>query len=211
MWCFHYVLWNIESLITVLMVIVMRQCNPSSLRECRNRQESMARRDSTTVGENYHKWPQGGCLRVTKPMKLFMWVILSFIRWPAGEISIWPNEPVNWGSVSWKAAFFIFFLFCTVFDNLKNMLPDYQRYSGWLWVIMFAMVFSIFKAIQNWNYWYFQSWTYLIELTFFHNGGDAANTNTSYMTTRPRGLEGYCLFATSWEKTMETVTYGPHL
>ena len=25
-----------------------------------------------------------------------------------------------------------FFIFCLVFDNLMNVLPDYQRYYGWL-------------------------------------------------------------------------------
>ena len=61
----------------------------------------------------------------------------------------WPGRhqrdlvSLNRDSVLWKAPFFIFF--CPVFDNLRNMLLDYQRYSGWLWVIMFAIVLKEFK------------------------------------------------------------------
>ena len=146
MWCFHYVLWNVESLITVLMVTVMRQCNPSSLRECRNRQESMARRGTTAVGENYHKWPQGGCLRVTKRMKLFMWVILSFIRWPVGEISMWRNEPVNWGCVSWKAAFFIFFCFVLFLTILRIC---YRTIKGILGGCESLCLLSFFRFLKQ--------------------------------------------------------------
>ena len=36
----------------------------------------------------------------------------------------------------------IFHCFCPIFDNLMNMLSDYQRYSEWLWVIIFAIVFQ---------------------------------------------------------------------
>ena len=29
-----------------------------------------------------------------------------------------------------------------------NMLPDYQRYFAWLWVIMFAIVFQFLKQFK---------------------------------------------------------------
>ena len=40
-----------------------------------------------------------------------------------------------------------FFIFCypVSFDNLVNMSLGYQRYSWWLWVIMFSIVFRLLK------------------------------------------------------------------
>ena len=74
-------------------------------------------------------------------MKLFMWLIHIFIRWPAEETSIGlTNVSLNGDSFSWKAAFA--HLFCPVFDNLTNVLPEYQRYSGYLWVFMFAINYA---------------------------------------------------------------------
>ena len=64
-----------------------------------------------------------------------------FIRWTAEEKSIGlTNVSLNGGSFSSKAAFS--HLFCPVFDNLMNVLPDYQRYSRWLLVVMFAIQYA---------------------------------------------------------------------
>ena len=90
----------------------------------RNRQASIARRGTNV----------DGCLQRTKLMKLFMWLIHIFIRWPAEETSIGLiNVSLNGDSFSRKAAFA--HLLCPIFDNKYNLrnvnvLPDYQRYSG---------------------------------------------------------------------------------
>ena len=46
---------------------------------------------------------------------------------------------------------------CHIFDNLMNVIPDYQRYSGKLWLVMFPIqyAFQLLKKIKKLSFWYF--------------------------------------------------------
>ena len=78
-------------------------------------------------------------------MKLFMWLIHIFIRWPAEETSIGlTNVSLNGDSFSWKAALLIYFvLFLTTlrmcYRSMKGILGSCESLC-----LIFIMLFNFF-------------------------------------------------------------------